>query len=358
MSTYELLRAPRGSIASDTAALLTARAFGPMNGFAFLAPSSTGLGVFARVRLQPGSTIGEVCGPRLPMRMLTKKASADVHFSHVTLDGLNFFVDAAGLHAPHPSPPTSPCGFVRRSTGKLANARLEVWPVLRPSGLEVRQNLMLVATEPIAAGGEIRIAFDPSVEGEAAYARESPIGGAAAEGGEVMEMAAAEAAAEAAEEGAGEDGAACDATTQTASSQAASSAPSPAKSPAGKSASYQTDTDRLLQAAIEEARDENEAWRHARVPPPPPTPEEPSYDRLSELQMAAAQRQQPEPCLEPRAYTGAVLPWEGAGCGDDRLRALVPMLRESASAWPMISTHLPGRSGRECRERWNSISEA
>ena len=53
------------------------------------------------------------------------------------------------------------------------------------------------------------------------------------------------------------------------------------------------------------------------------------------------------------------LPWEGAGGGDERLRHLVPLMsRAAGSAWALVSTHLPGRSGRECRERWSNLIQA
>ena len=43
------------------------------------------------------------------------------------------------------------------------------------------------------------------------------------------------------------------------------------------------------------------------------------------------------------------------GGGDERLRVLVPMLRSVRHKNPiftLIATHLPGRTPRECRERW------
>ena len=45
---------------AGTAALLSAAAYGPVNGFAFVAPSFEHLGVFARQALQPNQAIGEV----------------------------------------------------------------------------------------------------------------------------------------------------------------------------------------------------------------------------------------------------------------------------------------------------------
>ena len=87
------------------------------------------------------------------------------------------------------------------------------------------------------------------------------------------------------------------------------------------------------------------AWRCVRVHPPPPTLEEPSYVRLED------QREELSPAIP------TPLPWEGPLGGDARLQALVPLFsinnrHANESAWPLVSTHLPGRSWRECRERW------
>ena len=46
-------------MARETAALLTATAFGPVSDFAFCAPSHCGLGVFAREALVPNHDVGE-----------------------------------------------------------------------------------------------------------------------------------------------------------------------------------------------------------------------------------------------------------------------------------------------------------
>ena len=90
---------------------------------------------------------------------------------------------------------------------------------------------------------------------------------------------------------------------------------------------------------------ETGAWRCVRVHPPPPTLEEPFYARLKDRRE------------EPRPVVRSPLPWEGPTGGDARLHALVPLFSISnrhanESAWPLVSTHLPGRSRRECRERW------
>ena len=54
---------------------------------------------------------------------------------------------------------------------------------------------------------------------------------------------------------------------------------------------------------------------------------------------------------------GGIIPWAGADGADARLRKLVPLLlRNNPSNWALIATHLPGRSGRECQDRWVEIT--
>lgn len=314
VSCAEIEQGTSGSLASSTAALLTACAYGPLNGFAFVAPSGTGLGCFARVRLQAGSTIGEIVGPRLPLRLFSPGKEAAAHAcglqqSHIALSGMNFFVDPAGLHSPFKVQVGSPCAFVRRTSEVLSNARLEVWPVLRPSALEVRQHLMLVATELIEAGAEIRIAQDPLLALQAAVfapltsgEEDSIIGTSSGATRADMAMLKTDA-----EPPCSADDAICD------------------------------------------------AWRHARVPPPPAASclgaDEPSAFVLSELRAAAGRGEHTHlPVLQALAQRGSPIPWEGPNGGDVRLRALMTLLPQAD--WPLISTHLPGRSGRECRDRW------
>ena len=50
------------------------------------------------------------------------------------------------------------------------------------------------------------------------------------------------------------------------------------------------------------------------------------------------------------------LPWHGPSGGDARLQRLVPMLlNRNPANWSLIATHLPGRSGKDCRDRWGQI---
>jgi hypothetical protein len=86
-------------------------------------------------------------------------------------------------------------------------------------------------------------------------------------------------------------------------------------------------------------------------------------DRLADLQTAAAAGRRGPPCLDVVAEP---TPWEGVGGGDERLQGVVPLLGRSTPkstggievSWAAVSTHVPGRSGRECRERWLMLNEA
>jgi hypothetical protein len=46
------------------------------------------------------------------------------------------------------------------------------------------------------------------------------------------------------------------------------------------------------------------------------------------------------------------LAWGGRNGGDERLRQLIAMMHEREHTWGLLATHVPGRTGRECRERW------
>ena len=53
------------------------------------------------------------------------------------------------------------------------------------------------------------------------------------------------------------------------------------------------------------------------------------------------------------------MPWEGPAGGDERLDAVTKLLAGSIAihrlgdrAWALAATHVPGRTGRECRDRW------
>ena len=254
-------------MAKDTASMLTAAAFGPLGAFCFVAPCDCGRGLFARAPLGTGQFICEYGGPRLPLRL-------QVHGQYVLeVPGTSTVIDGASENSPFECP-CSPAIYANHS--KTPNARVETWPILKPGPFEVREHMVLVASEPIEAGREIRIDYE---DGDCSYWR----GQAPAE----------------------------------------------------------------------------THWRRLRIRPPPPTADEPVHDRLPELQQAAARKKQLPAVPTAAVPTAAVdpIPWEGPRGGDARLHAIVPLLSVNGRdtnqrAWPLVSTHVPGRSGRECRERW------
>ena len=220
----------------------------------------------------------------------------------VQIPGSDVVIDGACESAPV-AVPRHCASYVCHS--ERPNARLELWPVLRPSTCQLRQHLVLVASEPIAPGAEIRV----KRRGEAAAAERS------------------------------------------------------AGQPAGPESS--------------------DRWRAARGAPPAPHPDaEPLVNCLAQLQRDAGRRgagQGAEPEapswaeeLLPGGDLGSELsllsqllpaegreepiPWAGACGGDARMRWLVPQLAKEMAkggpSWAIVATHLPGRSGRECRDRW------
>ena len=137
-----------------TAAELTASAYGPLNEWAFVAPSSAsagcldGLGLFARVSLRAGQAIAEYSGARLPMRMLARRS-----LGTLIVAGSHTFIDGYRQNSPFGiSPldgPLAAAVYAAAAPAEEANARLETWPMLRASMLDsVRQRLWLVDNQP------------------------------------------------------------------------------------------------------------------------------------------------------------------------------------------------------------------
>ena len=255
--------------AEQVAAMLTATAFGPLSTFAFVAPCDVGLGLFARVALKSGQFVSEYSGPRLPLRLQVRGQYV------LQVPGLPVVVDGACENSPFEIEHSS---AIYANHSSQPNARIESWPVPRAGPFELQQHLMIVATESIDAGQEVRIDY----------------------------------------EGGGND-------------------------------SYWAV---LGQAPVETD------WRRVRVQPPPPPCDELVCHRLLELETAASLRQVPPPCSVPASRSP--IPWDGASGGDARLHAIVPMLSSNGreanqSAWPLVSTHVPGRTGRECKDRWEVI---
>ena len=351
-------------VACATARLLTASAYG-LEAQTFLAPTDCGLGLFARAALRPSQIIGEYGGPRLPLRWLESAQSVgaaetagdaddaevlEVHAEGIdagtgtgtgtgtgyalAIPGTSLFIDGMGAHSPFGLSGVPPSNVLYANHSSAApNARLAVLsaaqatragvPTLDSGPLELRQHVVLVASQAVAAGEEIRFDYENGGDRGCYWGEAPPV--------------------------------------------------------------------------------ESHSWRARRVEPPPPSGEEPRMlvdvtpkRRRGEAPSGArwaeteADEEKNERAPLPIA---APLPWGGAGGGDERLTRLVPLLlRANPTNWatsaflpcghrtnafimtalpphdspPMltrrrvfcdsrsfsVSTHLPGRSGRECRERW------
>ena len=153
------------SLASSTAALLTASAFGPMNAWCFLSPSDFGLGLYARVDLLSGQAVSEYRGPRLPSRSHRHGNSV------LQVPGTDIVIDGKCENSPFECP-LSPTIFANHSS--RPNARLEAWPMPKPGACDLRQQLMLVCSEHIAAGHEIRIDYEDGATSAGLYWGECP----------------------------------------------------------------------------------------------------------------------------------------------------------------------------------------
>ena len=251
------------SLASSTAALLTASAFGPMNAWCFLSPSDFGLGLYARVDLLSGQAVSEYRGPRLPSRSHRHGNSV------LQVPGTDIVIDGKCENSPFECP-LSPTIFANHSS--RPNARLEAWPMPKPGACDLRQQLMLVCSEHIAAGHEIRIDYEDGATSAGLYWGECP---------------------------------------------------------------------------PRETR-----WRDVLAHPPPPVPTaERVCHRLQQLQAAAASGKSApwSPEIEPPP---APIPWDGPDGGDARISKVVQLYPKSFSSnWSLVATHVPGRSGRECRDR-------
>ena len=218
-----------------------------------------------------------------------------------TIPGTDVVVDGASENSPFEVGRN--CAIYANHS-RRPNARLELWPVLRPAACELRQHMVLVASEKIEAGAEIRIDYESGGV---------PYWGCAGESSEPRE---------------------------------------------------------------------SEGWRAARRHPPPAIAVAADLERLvdglSRLQRAASGGSgNGSADLEASSgglirllpgHGGAPLAWVGAAGGDARLRVLVPQLarklaglkeqRTQSSHWGLVATHLPGRTGRECRDRWWELIQA
>ena len=193
------------------------------------------------------------------------------------------------------------------------NARLETWPVLNPGPFELRQHMVIVATEEIQAGAEGLRQRCSSRAPDCVLARLPLIW--------------------------------------------AASHPVLAHQPTAPLAravavriNYEDGNELYWGGA---APSETDEWRRVRLRPPPPTAEtEPVLNRLAEIQMAAVLKRDAPACPFPRMPTDPA-PWGGGKGWDARLQTVVAFLSangldpvstdrwQAGQCWPIVSTHLP-----------------
>ena len=146
--------------ARATAALLTSAAYGPASEWAFVAPagppSGDGqVGLFARQDLKAGQVIGEFGGPRLPVEphLVDRRGTLRVRGpgrAPVFIDGEwrnSLFRGRCSypvVHARHEAAAGQP------------NAKLEMRAVSDPGPVDLEERVVLLATQDVAAGAEIR----------------------------------------------------------------------------------------------------------------------------------------------------------------------------------------------------------
>lgn len=272
-----------------TAAMLSAVAHGPLNGFLFVAPAREELGVFARQKLRSGQAIGELGGPRLPVHPFLRYTDRAVV---IPASGANepVFIDTGGANSPFHVPRLHPASSV--GCAGNPNARIEKWTVQDAGATELGERMWLVASEDIEAGAEVRVdlkAFDGG------YRRPRP---------------------------------------------------------------------------------RDDGWRRVRLTPPPSSGQEPVFDGLAKVGAAASSRppslaagSPPDGVVEEVGFSDdedqyatpspyPPLRWEGPDGGDERLAALVPKLSKlGAHKFALVATHLHGRSGVDCRTRWQHLQK-
>jgi len=285
-------------IARRTAASLTAAAYGAFGAVTFVAAADCGVGLFARVALPKGTIIGEYGGPRLPMSHLKDGKGAYA----LEVPGTETFID--GHHD------NSPFG---RSTGGRGRG-VEAAALSRFSAISPPLHMAIYCNHSSHPNARLERRRAPSPGPfDLKYHMLVVANEAIAPGIEIR-------------------------------------------------IDYDRGSDPNYWALFSPSGPPAETpWRKRRPSPPPPSgcgllsastplhlPLLPSGENRA--------HDDPEPALVP------VLPpiqWEGCGGADARMRALVPALNalKQTSAWALIATHLHGRSGRECRERYLTLQQ-
>ena len=293
--------------ARATAAMLTAAPLG-MDALTFVAPSGRGLGLFARATLLPGMVVGEFGGPRLPLRDLRRREFT------LPLPGYGFFVDGnwdharelyAGAAVAAAAAPRYLAIHVRPS--KQPNCRFEKCDVgPSPGPLDLRHRMMLVTSEGVPAGGELRVDFEKLSATAAPTSLRNSVRAEAAPADERVWRAVR----------------------------------LPTPPPADPDSN---------QFAVEVCDAQGKPF----LPVAPPT-------------AARAWADTGDGAVEADAYGGAAhdgsSPWSclesaAAATADARLRQLYPLLyRENPTNWSVIASHLPGSTGGECKRRWHALT--
>jgi len=293
--------------ARATAAMLTAAPLG-MDALTFVAPSGRGLGLFARATLLPGMVVGEFGGPRLPLRDLRRREFT------LPLPGYGFFVDGnwdharelyAGAAVAAAAAPRYLAIHVRPS--KQPNCRFEKCDVgPSPGPLDLRHRMMLVTSEGVPAGGELRVDFEKLSATAAPTSLRNSVRAEAAPADERVWRAVR----------------------------------LPTPPPADPDSN---------QFAVEVCDAQGKPF----LPVAPPT-------------AARAWADTGVGAVEADAYGGAAhdgsSPWSclesaAAATADARLRQLYPLLyRENPTNWSVIASHLPGSTGGECKRRWHALT--
>jgi len=96
----------------------------------------------------------QVGGPRLPVQPFLKRTDRALVIPSVgAIEPV--FIDCGGANSPFSVPALYPAAMVACST--QPNARIEKWAVPDAASGELQERMWLVATEPIAAGAEVRV---------------------------------------------------------------------------------------------------------------------------------------------------------------------------------------------------------
>ena len=281
------------------------------------------------------------------------RLSTDVLTCHLVLSRVIIYSSAASGENSPVKGETDCAAIYANHSARWPNARVETWPVVpNPGPYELRHHMMIVAIEPIDAGAE---------------STRSPIGRHAA----LLGKHAANATdigfwdtllAEALRRALG-CRLAVPGVPLTTSPPHHVTLPRPVCRAPWRLAvriNYEDGNELYWQG---EPPSDSGGWRQVRLRVPPPAAMQPVINRLVELQTASVLRCDPPPCSVPYPLAEPA-PWEGVNGWDGRLQAVVAFLSPhylhgvgSSVLWSMVSTHLPGRSGAECRERWMHLNE-